>query len=69
MMKVAIYSIHKFEKEYLLSANSNKHDLVLIESRLSKSILTCAAWATPNELRSHIKKYLRIHFPTKVTTP
>jgi len=33
-MKVALYSIHKFEKEYLLKANGEKHDLILIEARL-----------------------------------
>lgn len=33
----------KFEKEYLLGANLDKHDLVLIESRLSKSTVSLAA--------------------------
>ena len=36
-MKTAVFSIHKFEKEYLLQANAEKHDLVLIEARLSET--------------------------------
>lgn len=36
-MKVAVYSIHDFEREYLLKANGGKHDLLLIETRLSKA--------------------------------
>ena len=34
-MKVAVYSTHKFEKEYLIRANNEKHDLLLIETQLS----------------------------------
>ena len=34
-MKVAIFSTHKFEKDYLLKANNGKHELVLIEAQLS----------------------------------
>lgn len=34
-MKVAVYSTHKFEKSYLVSANKDKHELVFIESPLS----------------------------------
>ncbi|MEP7267546.1 MAG: 2-hydroxyacid dehydrogenase [Saprospiraceae bacterium] len=41
-MKVAVFSAHKFEKEYLISANTNKHDLILIESRLSADTVSLA---------------------------
>ena len=34
-MKVAIYSEHKFEKEYLLEAAKDRHELLLLESQLS----------------------------------
>ena len=34
-MKVAIYSSHNFEKEYLISANENKHELQFIDKRLT----------------------------------
>ena len=36
-MKVAIYSTHDFEKDYLLNANKEKHHFVFIENRLSES--------------------------------
>ncbi len=35
-MKVAVFSIHKFEKDYLLNANAGKHDLAMIEARLTE---------------------------------
>lgn len=35
-MKVAVFSIHNFEKEFLLQANDGQHDLVFIETRLSE---------------------------------
>jgi D-lactate dehydrogenase len=41
-MKTAVYSIHKFEKEYLLKANADRHDLVLIEARLSETSVPLA---------------------------
>ncbi len=41
-MKTAVFSIHNFEKDYLLSANGNRHDLVLIDSSLSESTVTLA---------------------------
>lgn len=34
-MKVAVYSTHKFEKRYLSEAAGEKHQLILIEARLS----------------------------------
>lgn len=34
-MKVAIYSTHKFEKEYLIKANNGKHELLFRELQLS----------------------------------
>lgn len=34
-MKVAVFSTHKFEKDYLLQANNEKHDLILLDERLS----------------------------------
>ena len=36
-MKVAVFSTHNFEKEYILKANAGKHDLVLLETRLSET--------------------------------
>ena len=34
-MKVAVFSTHRFEKNHLLQAALNKHELVLIEAPLS----------------------------------
>ncbi|RTL60028.1 MAG: 2-hydroxyacid dehydrogenase [Sphingobacteriales bacterium] len=34
-MKVAVFSLHKFEKDYLLSAAKGKHELILLEPQLS----------------------------------
>lgn len=34
-MKVAVYNIHKFEKEYLLQANNGKNDLRLLQEYLT----------------------------------
>ncbi len=34
-MKVAVFNTHKFEKEYLIKANANKHDLKLLDSYLT----------------------------------
>ena len=34
-MKVAVYSAHKFEKEYLLDAAKDRHELLLLEPQLS----------------------------------
>ena len=34
-MKVAIYSTHKFEKDYLVKANNGKHELLFLEVQLS----------------------------------
>lgn len=36
-MRTTVFSIHKFEKEYLLQANADRHDLILIEARLSET--------------------------------
>jgi len=41
-MKVAVYSTHKFEKDFLLHAAAGKHELILLEPQLS---LTTAALA------------------------
>lgn len=41
-MKVAIYSAHKFEKNYLLEANADKHELTFIDMPLSKETVTMA---------------------------
>jgi D-lactate dehydrogenase len=38
-MKVAVYSIHDFEKPYLIEANKGKHDLVFISSTLKSSTI------------------------------
>lgn len=42
IMKVAVYSTHNFEKEFLLRAAKDKHELILLEPQLS---LTTAALA------------------------
>lgn len=34
-MKVAVYSFHNFEKDYLISANNNKHELIFISESLT----------------------------------
>ena len=34
-MKVAVYSFHKFEKEYLTNSNLSKHELRLLDTRLT----------------------------------
>jgi D-lactate dehydrogenase len=41
-MKVAVYSTHKFEKEYLITANSGKQDLLFIEAQLSPTTTAMA---------------------------
>ncbi|MAR66377.1 MAG: hydroxyacid dehydrogenase [Crocinitomicaceae bacterium] len=41
-MKAAVYSIHQFEKPYLLEANDGKHELVLIDARLSETTTSLA---------------------------
>ncbi len=33
-MKVGVFDVHKFEKEYLLKANSNKNELILLDTYL-----------------------------------
>ena len=35
-MKTTVFSTHKFEESYLTSANDNKHELMLLEVRLSE---------------------------------
>jgi len=42
-MKVAAFSLHNFEKEYLLRANADRHELVLIPVPLSESTVSLAA--------------------------
>jgi len=41
-MTTAVFSIYKFEKEYLLKANTEKHELLLIEARLSETSVSLA---------------------------
>jgi len=41
-MKVAVYSTHKFEKEYLIKANNEKHNLLFIEVQLSLATIALA---------------------------
>ncbi len=36
-MRTAVYSTHKFERDYLIRANDNKHDLLFLETRLTES--------------------------------
>src|SRR6188768_2075073 len=42
-MKVAVFSLHNFEKEYLLKANADRHELVLIPVALSESTAALAS--------------------------
>src|SRR6187200_373558 len=35
-MKTAVFSLHKFEKSFLENSNNNKHELLFIESRLTR---------------------------------
>ncbi|MEP6676208.1 MAG: 2-hydroxyacid dehydrogenase [Ferruginibacter sp.] len=42
-MKIAIYSVHQFERSYLLQANHNKHELILLEEVLSEASAELAA--------------------------
>ncbi len=35
-MKTTVYSAHKFELDYLLSANNNKHELIMHEEALTE---------------------------------
>lgn len=42
-MKVAVFSLHNFEKEYLLKSNGDRHELVLIPVPLSESTVPLAA--------------------------
>ncbi|HTF22230.1 MAG TPA: 2-hydroxyacid dehydrogenase [Chryseolinea sp.] len=42
-MKVAVFSLHNFEKEYLLKSNADRHELVLIPAPLSESTVALAA--------------------------
>ncbi|MTI30077.1 2-hydroxyacid dehydrogenase [Xanthovirga aplysinae] len=41
-MKVAVYSIHNFERDFILKANAEKHHLVLLEERLSETTASLA---------------------------
>ncbi len=41
-MKVAVFSTHKFEKEYLVQAALNKHELIFIEAQLSVNTVPLA---------------------------
>ncbi len=41
-MKVAVFSAHKFETEYITKANADKHELVLLETRLTEISVTLA---------------------------
>ncbi|MGB3345148.1 MAG: hypothetical protein WBA61_14665 [Aequorivita sp.] len=41
-MKTSIFSAHKFEEPYLVKANNNKHQLKLIESRLTGETVVLA---------------------------
>ena len=49
IMKVAVFSIHEFEKDYLQKANVEQHELKMIEARLTS---TSAALAQDCEVAS-----------------
>lgn len=42
-MNVAVFSLHNFEKDYLLKSNAGQHELVLIPATLSESTAALAA--------------------------
>lgn len=42
-MKTTIYSVHKFDKQYLLTANNGKHQLKILEFRLTAETAALAA--------------------------
>ena len=42
-MKLAVFSTHKFEREYLLKAARGKHELLLLEPQLSTETVTMAS--------------------------
>lgn len=41
-MKIAVYSFHKFEKEYLTNSNLSKHELKLLDTRLTLQTVNLA---------------------------
>jgi D-lactate dehydrogenase len=41
-MKTTVFSTHKFEESYLISANDGKHELILLEERLSEHTVSLA---------------------------
>ncbi len=41
-MKVIVYSVHKFEREYLVHANDNRHELIMHEVALSETTIHLA---------------------------
>lgn len=43
IMKVAVFSLHNFEKDYLLKSNAGKHELILIPAALSEATAALAA--------------------------
>ncbi len=42
-MKTAVFSVHKFERDYLLQANNNKHELIMLEEMLTINTVKLAA--------------------------
>lgn len=42
-MKVAVFSLHNFEKDYLLKSNAGRHELVLLPTPLSESTVALAS--------------------------
>jgi D-lactate dehydrogenase len=42
-MKLAVFSTHKFEREYLLNAAQGKHELLLLEPQLSHETVSMAS--------------------------
>lgn len=42
-MTVAVFSLHNFEKDYLLKSNAGRHELVMISATLSESTAALAA--------------------------
>ena len=41
-MKVAVFSVHNFEKDYLVKSNAGKHELILLPTPLSEATVALA---------------------------
>ena len=53
-MNTTVYSTHKFEEHYLIQANNNKHQLILLDVRLTEETAVLA--------KGHWRRKYRIAF-------